>query len=144
MDHDNELKHYGVVGMKWGIRRATGASSKGNSDKAKERYSKTYTKASAKANKIRKKAVDKNLKSATLQKKALNREVKATSERQYRKALKTKFKANRLQLKSAKLQKKAQKWEKQMEKSFSEVSVKNVNQEALDAGKKYAYMLMQD
>lgn len=40
--NNNELKHYGVLGMKWGIRKGE--------------YSKTFTKASKKANKLQRKA----------------------------------------------------------------------------------------
>lgn len=89
-----------------------------------------------------KKAVNKNLESAKLQKKALKKEAKATSEAQYNKARKKQFKANKLQLKSAKLEKKAMKLEKKMGKAFADVSIKDIDRETLDIGKKYIYMLI--
>lgn len=123
---EKDLKHYGVLGMKWGVRR--------NSSKA-------FAKASGKANKLDKKAVKLNYKSAKLQKKALNKEHAATNEKQFQKARDIQFKANKLNLKSAKLQKKSAKWVKRMENNFSNVKVSDISQEHLDAGKKYAYML---
>ena len=124
---NEELYHYGVLGMKWGVRR--------NSSKA-------FAKASAKADRLKKKAIKTNLKSAKLQKKALKKETSATSEKQYKKAREMQFKANKLNLKSAKLQKKAGKWTKRMENSFSEVKMSDISKEHLDAGKKYTYMLL--
>lgn len=192
IEHDNELKHYGVVGMKWGVRRGNKAKrhqttalnalnkmidlqdervktynknfdksnpttskpsaeekrlysefrkNTGNKANAKKHYSKAFTKATKKANKLNQKAVDKNLKAAKLQKKALEKEVKATNEKQYQKARKIQFKANELNLQAAKLEKKGKKWEKKMESAFSNVSIKDVNPVAIEAGKKYAYML---
>ena len=125
---EGELYHYGVLGMKWGVRR-------GNASKA-------FAKASKKAQKIEKKVIKNDLKSAKLRKKALKKSVKATSEKQYKKARKLEFKANKKALKSAKLQKKGMKWEKKMSKAFKEVKVTDIQKEHLDAGRKYAYMLV--
>ena len=47
-------------------------------------------------------------------------------------------------MKSAKLEKQAMKFEKQMGKAFSEVSIKDIDKESLAAGKKYMYMLAND
>ena len=73
---DGELCHYGVLGMKWGVRR-------GNSSKA-------FAKASKKKNKLDKKANEYNLKSAKLKYKANKKMTKATSDKQYEKARKQK------------------------------------------------------
>lgn len=128
--HESDyLQHYGVLGMKWGVRR---------------NRSKAFAKASKKARKLNERAVATNLKSATLSSKALKKERRARSERQYKKARKIQYKANTLNLTSAKLQKKAMKWEKAMSKVFSDVKMSEISPEALDSGRKYAYMLMRD
>lgn len=146
MDNNNELKHYGVLGMKWGVRKANKEYWKVGSDeeKAKRIYSKVYSKSTTKANKLNRKAVNKNLKSAKLQKKAFKKESKATNEKQQQKARQMQFKANKLRLKSAKLQKKAMKWEKKMEGPLSYIKVSDVSKESLASGKKYTYMLFDD
>lgn len=124
---DEQLSHYGVVGMKWGVRR-------GN-------YSTAYAKSSKKLKKLNDKAAKTRLKSAKLEKKALSKEVKATSEKKYQKARKLQFKANKLNLKSAKLQKKGMDFEKKMAKTFANVKVSDIDPEVLNAGRKYTYML---
>lgn len=122
-----ELFHYGVLGMKWGVRKNP---------------SKAFYKASKKANKLQKKQVAANVASQKLQMIGLRKEVRAITKMQRHRATKTKLKASELALKSAALQKKGDRWVKKMEKAFKEVKVSEISQEHMEAGKKYAYMLL--
>lgn len=120
-----ELRHYGVLGMKWGVRKNP---------------SRAYTKAVNKKNKLEKKAADLNLKSAKYRSKALSKSVRATSEKQYQKARKLEFKANKLSLESAKLQKKGLKWIKAMDKTFAGYDIKKLSKsEMAEKGSRYVY-----
>lgn len=125
---DGELYHYGVLGMKWGVRRG--------------KYSSAYAKSSKKLNSMDRKANATRLKAAKLSKKALSKEVHARNERTYRKAREIQYKANKLNLKSARLQNRAMKFEKKMAATFKTVKVSDIDPKALEVGRKYAYMLM--
>lgn len=127
--HDNELCHYGVLGMKWGVRKNP---------------SKAYAKASKKANRLTEQALKANLKSAKLGKKSLPNLIAPNNSRRYTKAVNAQLKANKLEIKSAKLSKKYNKWINSMEKAFSEVKISDISPEHMAAGKKYAYMLLND
>lgn len=118
------LAHYGVLGMKWGVRKNP---------------SKAYTKAVKKKEMLERKSVRYNLKSAKLRSKALKKSTKATSEKQYQKARKLEFKANKLAIRSAKYQKKGLKWVKAMDKTFRGYDIKSLSKDEISAGKKYAY-----
>ena len=133
---NGELKHYGVVGMKWGVRR-------GN-------VSRAYAKAAKKANKLEKKYIKTNMKAAKLEVKAAKALRKAggfslgyDTPRNQR-AVRAQGKAAKITYKAAKIQKKHAKWVKEMSKTFANTSVKNIRQEDLDIGKKYVYMLMDE
>ena len=108
---NDELYHYGVTGMKCGVRR-------GNAKSAKQ-----------------------GLKSAKLRSKALKKSTKATNEKHFQKARKMEFKANKLGVKSAKLQKKGLKWARAMDKTFRGYDIKHLSKKEMESGQKYAYEL---
>lgn len=145
----SELKHYGILGMKWGVRK--------NPDKA-------YSKASNKLRKLDAKITKKNTTTAKkldkyekAQYKADNAAYKADAawtmwsrNRNARKtaklnskALKAKVQYNKSIIKSEKASKKAQNWYKQMNKVFSETSLSNVNQADIDLGREYAAIILE-
>lgn len=140
---NDELMHYGVLGMKWGVKRARRAAEKGNTDKAIRLYLKTYKKSSRSIDKVHSKSVKTNLESAKLQKKALKQANDAISKGnnyKYQQARKKELKAATIRSKSAKQENKAMKLEKKMEKTFGDVLLKDVNKRTLVVGKEYIDM----
>lgn len=113
----DELMHYGVLGMKWGIKR-------GNVDKA-------YAKASKKLQKIDKSIQKNQQKARKLHKKTDGFDIF----RNYHTD-----KANRKTQKAVQKMKKAERWVKNMEKAFKDTSV-SLTKEQVAIGKKYADML---
>lgn len=117
---DGELKHYGVLGMKWGVRR-------GNSARAYERASKKLKKLDKKADRLMNKAYDKKAKA----------DKKAGSffatEKSARKA---DFKAQKALRKSVVATRKAQKWLREMESTFKNTP-ESLSKEQIDMGRVY-------
>lgn len=114
------LAHYGVLGMKWGVRH--------DPSKAFRKASKKADKLLAKGTKLRKKGSQNVAKG--------NRKYFG-SEKRMAKGFKQSAKGNRLIYK-------ANKWVKKMEKSFSNVDINSISAADLSFGKKYVYMLLNE
>ena len=114
---EDYLQHYGVLGMKWGVRR-------GNYDKA-------YAKASKKLVKLDKKATK-------YQNKARKHMTKYDTTWYNRNAHRDLADKNRQ--KAIKNMAKASKWLKQMEKTFKDTPIK-MTQEQIDIGRRYTQYL---
>lgn len=153
----NELYHYGVLGMKWGVRKDRKTGERKHANEA-------YAKASNKLRKLDSKIGKSNVK--TMRKfdvyekaryKADNADYKAKAsatkwsrnrnEKKYdkldRKAIKAQLQYNKAIIKSEKASKKAQNWYKQMEKTFANITLTDVNPADIDLGRTYAAIILE-
>lgn len=129
-ENPNELMHYGVLGMKWGVRKDP---------------SKAYRKASNKMKRLNRKVEKKQ---ASFEKKRDKAEKAARktytwslfkySSRQI--GTKSKM-AAKAEIKYNRAVKKAQRWEKNMRDTFSTVRLNQINSDDLKAGREYVDML---
>lgn len=124
---NNELKHYGVLGMKWGVRR-------GNTAKAYYKASKKLSKLDAKVTKAENKVIKRSAKYDNALSSAF-----ATNRRQE----KASQKVTKAAAKYRKRLRKANKWYKSMEKTFTNTDIK-MSSEQVQQGKKYLDNLSMD
>ena len=121
---ENELYHYGVLGMKWGVRR-------GNSAKAYEKASKKLKRLDRKADLAVEKAYDKKAKA--------DRKAASffASEKATRKA---DFKAQKAQRKAVVKANKARRWLHEMNRTFANTP-ESLSRDQIELGKKYTAIM---
>lgn len=117
MMNDNELMHYGVLGMKLGVHRGRVAQSYGKAVAKRNKLDKRVEVAKAKAQKATVKA--------NTGVSAKYKKLQATSDKYQRKA------------DYIRAQRKAQKWAKQMDKTFKGKNISQMSKKHKDSGKNY-------
>lgn len=134
ISENQSLEHYGVLGMKWGVRH--------NPKKAVEKANKKLKKLHDQTKKSEMEA-DKKVKNA------FTRQVKADSARLFKayKKAKASVASSDASTALAKVQAnklKAKDWVKKMDKVFTKANIKNTDKDAINIAKKYADMTLED
>ena len=121
---NNELQHYGVLGMKWGVRRG--------------KTTKAYQKASKKAAKIDKRILEQE---SEMNKRIAKADKKASSVLAREKSIaKAESKAREATAEYRKVLRKGERWYKAMEDTFKNTDV-SLSSAQVEAGKRYAQTL---
>lgn len=121
-----ELMHYGVLGMKWGVRK--------NPSQAFSKASKKANRLSDKYNKYSSKAATADAKAHKSGKRYITEIGRGITENRFKKAVKFDRKADRTL-------KKLDRWTEQMKKTFANVSVNSIDSKAIADGQNYVDML---
>lgn len=121
--NDDELMHYGVKNMKWGVRR--------NPEKAFVKANAKYKKYQVKANKLKTKSDKATAKKYKRANPLIRTEI---SDARYRNAAR---KADKATAKYLKAQRKAEKWVEVMNKTFENYDMKALSSNKVDSGKDF-------
>ena len=134
--YENELTHYGVLGMKWGVRK----DPRKHYAKAKN---KSYT-LKAKADKAKMKAAKNQIKLDKLKRKLdrVDDEDVTKKEKIQNKIDKIDKKVDKLTSKSAKYANKARSWIDAMDEVFGSIDYDSISQVDIDRGEEYTNYIM--
>lgn len=139
----DDVLHYGVIGMKWGVRRnpqrayTKSVNKLRNLDKKADKYALKADKQRAKAAKRESKAEKLEAKSQAAFLKPVHGHYDRKSGKQKIKALRSKAKAKKLDMKSKKTQLKGKNWVSKMDKYFANVTISNIPKEDISLGERY-------
>lgn len=133
-DPEEDAQHYGVLGMKWGVRKDP---------------QKAYERGYQKLNKLDRKVTASERRVVKAQEKSVKAQEKAASailfkKHKARKAANKIRAANREHLRTQRKVAKAERWYKTMENTFRDKDVKKLDQGYIDLGKKYANVQVDD
>lgn len=124
---NNELYHYGVIGMKWGVRKNP---------------SKAYAMAMRKSNKIEKRRAKTEAKAHKLMKQGakLYNRYRLTDFREI--GNEKMVRAHALEVKAADIAKSGERWKKAVDKTFKDYSVSKITDGNVKAGKNALYVAL--
>ena len=123
---DAELKHYGVLGMKWGVRK--------NPSQAFSKASKKASRLSDKYEKYSSKAATADAKAHKSGERYITNIGRGITKNRFKKAVKFDRKAYRTL-------KKLDRWTNQMKKTFANVSINSIDSKIIADGQNYVDML---
>lgn len=132
----DELYHYGVKGMHWGIRK--------DPQRAFTRSMKKLSKIDKKADKLKMKSEKASYKASKKKLKSLTARTNIGAGKALKRQMKLERKAARLELRSTKTSQKGKKWATEINKAFQDVSISEIDASYISLGKNYGLSLFEE